>query len=169
MSDFDDSSDDYPMVDRPNSRMPSPVAPEDGASDEFTAPGRDDDTSARRGSNQSEEEEEEEEEDTVHSLSVSEFVSYAKQLLQSGDMASFARFVLNGLHEGFQYQVDPIKNALKNSDRIQALRDYDSILGIHRDICVTSELTVYPVSKFEDTLSRNIHIKTSFNNRFVRP
>ena len=53
MSDFDDSSDDYPMVDRPNSRMPSPVAPEDGASDEFTAPGRDDDTSARRGSNQS--------------------------------------------------------------------------------------------------------------------
>ena len=113
------------------------------------------------------EEEEDEDEAAVRSLTLDDFVFSAKELLQSGDMASFSRFVLNGLHGNVQYQVDPIKNVLRDADEIEALRDYDSILGIHDDICVNAELTVYPVSKFEDTLNRNIHIKTSFNNQFV--
>ncbi|KAF9470635.1 hypothetical protein BDN70DRAFT_901951, partial [Pholiota conissans] len=110
--------------------------------------------------------EEEEEEPGVRSLTVAEFVSLAKQLYQSGDMASFTRFVLNGLHEHVQHQVDPIKNALEDDHEIYALRDYDSLLGIHSNICVQTALTMYPVSKFEDTLTRNIHIKISFNNQF---
>ncbi len=114
------------------------------------------------------EEEEEEEEDTgVYSLTLEEFVSIAKRFLQSDDMANFSRFVLNGLHDGIQYQIDPIKNALEDRDVITALRDYDSILGIHDDICVTAPLTVYPVCKLEDTLCRNIHIKTSVHDQLV--
>ena len=143
----------------PALRAPSPVDPElldddDPMSDEPMYP-------------RFEEEEEEEEEGEVYSLTLEEFVSSAQQLLRSGDMASFSRFVLNGIHEDIQHQVDPIKNALNDNDKVQALRDYDSMLGIHTDICITTELTIYPVSKFEDTLRRNVHIETSFHNQYV--
>lgn len=171
MSDFGDASDDS-LEDAYDHeldfRMSSPVAQEDRFLDEPTAFVRDADIlGADAYPRFEEEEEDEEDEPSVRSLTVAEFVFFAKQLLESGDMASFSRFVLNGLHEGVQYQVDPIKNALRDSDIIEALRDYDSILGIHSDVCVTTELTIYPVSKFEDTLSRNIHVKIAFDNQFV--
>ncbi|KAF8950009.1 hypothetical protein BDZ97DRAFT_1771900, partial [Flammula alnicola] len=100
----------------------------------------------------------------VRSLTLDEFVFRAKRLLDVGAMDDFARFVLTGVHGGTQHQVDAIKDTLRDNHRVQALRDYDSILGIHADICVDTPLMVYPVSKFEDTLKRNIHIKYSFED-----
>lgn len=104
----------------------------------------------------------------VKSITVSEFVERAKLFYGAGDMNNFARFVLTGVHAGVQHHVDPIKDALRLDHGIQALRDYDSILGIDTNICIKANLLMYPVSKFEDTLRRNVHIKYSFSNQTVR-
>lgn len=104
----------------------------------------------------------------VRSHTLQEFVSRAKALYQAGALDDFARFVLTGKHGGGQHQVDAIKDALQDGHEISVLRDYDSLLGIHEHICIQTYLTVYPVSKFEDTLRRNIHVKYSFSNATVR-
>lgn len=104
----------------------------------------------------------------VISLSLPQFVSLGQDLNDSNTMGAFTRFMLTGIHDDVQYQVDPIKDTLREDHNIQALRDYDSMLGIHKHICVNAYLTVYPVSKFEDTLRHNIHIKYSFSNANVR-
>lgn len=104
----------------------------------------------------------------VRSYTVEEFVARAKRFHGADDMDNFAKFVLTGVYNGLQHQVDAIKDALQDDHGIQALRDYDSVLGIDANICIRAELTMYPVSKFEDTLRRNIHIKRSFTNQTVR-
>jgi hypothetical protein len=103
----------------------------------------------------------------VTSLSVGQFVERAKQL-QRTNMDEFAKFVLTGEYDGRQFQVDPIKNALPYDQKINILRDYDSVLGLDANICVAAELTMYPISKFEDTLRRNVHIKLTFSNQTAR-
>lgn len=105
--------------------------------------------------------------DLIVSLTLREFVAQAKALHAKGSIADFTRFVLTGVYEEMQFQVDPIKDALEDADSVSALRDYDSVLGLHKDICINTFLTVYPVAKFEDTLNRNIHIKYSFTNETV--
>ncbi|KAF9470974.1 hypothetical protein BDN70DRAFT_939291 [Pholiota conissans] len=102
----------------------------------------------------------------VKSLTVAEFVSHAKELYKADALDDFAKFVLTGIYDNVQHQVDPIKDAVQASDQISVLRDYDSVLGIHDNICVQAAITIYPVPKFEDTLVRNVHIKRSFTNSF---
>lgn len=109
-----------------------------------------------------------EQEPQVESLTLPGFVSRAKHLLDAGAKDDFVRFVLTGVHDNTQYQVDAIKDALVDNHPVQSLRDYDSVLGLHDKICVDAYLTMYPVSKFEDTLRRNVHIKHSFTNDTVR-
>lgn len=109
-----------------------------------------------------------EQEPQVISLTLPAFVARAKHLLAAAAMDTFAEFVLTGRYETTQYQVDAIKDALHDNHQIQALRDYDSVLGLHSNVCVNAPLTMYPVSRFEDTLRRNIHIKHSFTNQTVR-
>lgn len=104
----------------------------------------------------------------VKSQTVAEFIGRSKDLLNAGDMDVFAQYVLTGVHDNIQHQVDPIKDAVNDNLGIQVLRDYDSVLGVHDNICVNAALTIYPVSKFEDTFKRNIHIKQLFRNQFVR-
>jgi hypothetical protein len=103
----------------------------------------------------------------VVSLTLDEFVSRAQELCGL-DKAAFSKFVLTGIYDNTQHQVDPIKDTLEDDQGVQALRDFDSVLGIHKDVCVSSFLAMYPVSKRSDTLSRNIHIKYSFSNQRVR-
>ncbi|KJA13180.1 hypothetical protein HYPSUDRAFT_209763 [Hypholoma sublateritium FD-334 SS-4] len=104
-------------------------------------------------------------EGSVVSLSVTEFVILARRLAQDEDaIYVFCTFVLNGVYEGQQYLVDPIKHAMGGSDRIKASRDYDSILGFGKHIYLDCDITLHPVCKLEDTLRRNIHIKRSFTN-----
>lgn len=108
-------------------------------------------------------------EGSVLSLSITEFVVLAKKLAQNEDAIDvFCKFVLTGVYEGQQYQVDPIKHAMGRSDRIKASRDYDSVLGFGKHIYLDCDITLHPVCKLEDTLRRNIRIKRSFTNTYVR-
>ena len=67
-------------------------------------------------------------EGSVTSLSVTEFVILAKQLAQDNDAVDvFCKFVLTGVYEGRQYQVDPIKHAMGPRDKVRVSRDYDSV------------------------------------------
>ena len=111
----------------------------------------------------------ESDEGRVISLSVPEFVTRAKYLSQQPDATDvFCKFVLNGVHEGQLFQVDPIKDAMDPGRHLYASRDYDSVLGLGKHIYLDCDVTIYPVCKLEDTLRRNIHIKHSFTNRHVR-
>lgn|ERR1700735_5214629 len=103
----------------------------------------------------------------TENMSVYDFCSKARDLYDSPEPANFVRFVLNGVHEGMQAVVDPILNAIKDEEQIRVFRDYDSLLGIDTDIQVTSPLTVYPVARTEDVLSKNIHIHYNFKNSEV--
>jgi hypothetical protein len=101
----------------------------------------------------------------IDSLSLAEFCQQAKLLLDSDDTASFTRFVLCGQHEGRQVVVDAIRNRIQYRDHhlLKGLRDYDSLLGIDKDIRVRTSLSLYPVARKEDTLRNNIHLDYSFN------
>ena len=106
---------------------------------------------------------------TVESLSLTEFVVHAKNLAEHQDAVDiFCKFVLNGVYEGQQYIVDPIRHAMSRRNRIKAARDYDSVLGFGKHIYLDCDITVHPVCKLEDTLQRNIHLKRDFTNVYVR-
>lgn len=98
------------------------------------------------------------------SYSLAEFCETAKTLLiDDEDAASFVRFVLCGIYQDHQAVIDAIQNRLDDSHNIQGLRDFDSLLGIHRDIVVSqTSLTLFPIAKKEDTLKTNIHLTYSF-------
>jgi hypothetical protein len=95
--------------------------------------------------------------------SLTRFCQTAKLLLESDDPASFVRFVLCGRHQNHQVSVDAIQNRLNSRHPISGLRDYDSLLGIQKDIVVGTSLTLFPLAKKEDTLRTNIHLSYSFN------
>ena len=108
-------------------------------------------------------------EGSVVSLSLLEFVVLAKQLAENHDAVDvFCKFVLTGVLNGQQYQIDPIKHALGRADEIKASRDYDSVLGFGKHIFLDCDITLHLVPKLEDTLRRNIHIKRDFTNIHVR-
>jgi hypothetical protein len=87
------------------------------------------------------------------SLSINQFCRRAKELLGL-DQPDFVRFILTGRDsDGSQACVDPIFNFVEPEDPITVRRDYDSLLGICESIMVDDSLTVFPVSKNEDTLS----------------
>jgi len=101
------------------------------------------------------------------SLSVYSFCDQANDLLEEQDFASFVRFVLTGRHDNRQVVIDSILNRIPSDEDIGVMRDYDSLLGIDKNIRLTCPLTVYPVSK-EDVLSKNIHIYYNFTKATVR-
>jgi len=89
------------------------------------------------------------------SLSLNQFCRRAKELLNS-DQTDFVQFVLTGRDsDGTQAYVDPILNFVGPENRLDVKRDYDSLLGICSDIKFKGPITVYPISKFDDTLSRS--------------
>lgn len=96
------------------------------------------------------------------SYSLAQFCETAKTLLESDDPASFVRFVLCGRYQNHQAVIDAIQNRLDDHHIITGLRDFDSLLGIHRDIVVRTGLTLYPLARKEDTLRTNIHLQYSF-------
>ena len=108
-------------------------------------------------------------EGSVLSLSLTDFVVLAKQLAENHDAVDvFCKFVLTGVLNGQQYQIDPIKHALGRADEIKVSRDYDSVLGFGKHIYLDCDITLHPVCKLEDTLQRNIHLKRDFTNVYVR-
>lgn len=99
-------------------------------------------------------------------MSVLGFCERAEGLLLA-DQGKFVRFVLTGQDGNSQGCIDPIINRTSEDDVLRASRDYDSLLGISKHIEVDQHLTVYPVARHEDTLSRNIHIKHEFTTANV--
>jgi hypothetical protein len=95
-------------------------------------------------------------------MSVANFCETASTLLDDDLHLDFVSFVLSGEYDGNQVVVDPILNRLDEDEQISIMRDYDSVLGIHQDIVVTSGLAVSPVARREDTLSINIHLSHHF-------
>lgn len=91
-----------------------------------------------------------------------EFCNRAKRML-GASQSDFVRFVLTGCHAGRQAYIDPIENWLTEDEELHVVRDYDSLLGIDKHICVQRYLTVYPVAKKEDMLCRNLHIQYEFH------
>jgi hypothetical protein len=96
------------------------------------------------------------------SYSLAEFCETARLLLDSEDPASFVRFVLCGRYQNHQVIVDPFQNSLNEQYGFQGLRDYDSLLGICKDIPVRAPLTLFPLARREDTLNTNVHLNYSF-------
>jgi hypothetical protein len=97
------------------------------------------------------------------SYSLSEFCVTAKRLLGSDNAAEFVCFVLCGRYQDHQAIIDAYQNVLHESYTFKGLRDYDSLLGINKDIVVRTSLTLYPLARKEDTLKTNIHLDYSFN------
>lgn len=105
--------------------------------------------------------------DDRRSLSLLEFCQRAKELL-SINQPDFVRFVLTGRDtDGTQACIDPILNRVPQDHPLEIIRDYDSLLGISKTIRVQASITVYPVAKREDTLSKNIHIRYQFSKSSV--
>ncbi|KAF8868356.1 hypothetical protein CPB84DRAFT_1857950 [Gymnopilus junonius] len=109
-------------------------------------------------------------EDYPHvNMSVAQFCIHAKSILDAKDNAGFVKFVLMGIHHTQQAIVDPILDHMTKYEGLSIMCDYDSLLGIDRDIRVQSNLTVYPLAKREDTLQTNIHLKYTFESPDIRP
>jgi len=103
---------------------------------------------------------------TPCNLTVFAFCQRAKALLEV-DQASFVRFCLTGIHDNEQATIDAISNAIDEEEPISVRRDYDSVLGIDRSILPRAALTMYPVSRKEDTLAANIHLRYQFQSSRV--
>jgi hypothetical protein len=102
--------------------------------------------------------------DNRKSMSLHQFCQRAKALL-SHDQADFVRFVLTGQDDdGVQACIDPVYNRVTPDDSLEIIRDYDSVLGISSQIQVNAAITVNPIAKLDDTLSRNIHIRYEFQS-----
>ena len=105
--------------------------------------------------------------DDNRTMSLRQFCRRAKDLL-SLDQTGFVSFVLTGRDtDGSQVCIDPVLNRVSETYPLHINRDYDSLLGFCDDILIKTNLTVYPVSKLDDTLSRNIHLRYDFNTANV--
>lgn len=98
-----------------------------------------------------------------------EFNNALKNLLGENDGSEFTRVALSGHYapRDIQFVVDPILDAMRPEEVIKVLRDLDSGLWIDAQLQMVGPATIYPVSKKEDTLTTNIHIRHEFTNSQV--
>lgn len=101
----------------------------------------------------------------VHT-SVQGFCRRGKALLEANPpaQADFVKYMLSGLDGDLRVVVNPMEDRLEDDESITLRRDIDSLLGIEEDICVDRDLTVYPIPRKEDTLTKNIHIESQFTS-----
>lgn len=81
--------------------------------------------------------------------------------------ADFVNFALTGVLDERQAVLDPILDSIGANENFMVLRDYDSLIGIDEHISITRELTVYPASRRQDTLHKNIHLSYRFSSATV--
>lgn len=77
--------------------------------------------------------------------------------------ADFVKFALTGIYGNEQVVVDPILNSMPDDEDFQVLRDYDSLIGIDKDIGINCALNVSVVAQLKDTLKKNIHLSHRFS------
>ncbi|KAF8869105.1 hypothetical protein BD779DRAFT_1682604 [Infundibulicybe gibba] len=102
-------------------------------------------------------------------FSIYDFCVKAQELSKPQDEADhtdFIKFVLCGIHEGEQAVVDPYLNAIREQELhpLEVTRDFDSFLGFDKDIIVETDMTVSPVSRHADALTKSIHLTLEIAN-----
>lgn len=97
-------------------------------------------------------------------MSLQEFTRRAEQLshVENGEDA-YVRFVLAGrdMRDGREHciVVNPLQAAdIPDANMFKFTRDFDSIIGITKDIPYTQSLSVFPVPPFAETLKDRSHV-----------
>ncbi|KAG5649099.1 hypothetical protein H0H81_006306, partial [Sphagnurus paluster] len=99
---------------------------------------------------------------TTAPMSLNGFYSACLTLLEKSH-AEFVDFALTGMYENEQAVVDPILDSMPDEEDFEVLRDYDSLIGIDKNIGISCPLNVYPVAQLKDTLRKNIHLSYRFS------
>jgi hypothetical protein len=105
-------------------------------------------------------------------MDLAQFVMKAQDLSQQEDPDEFARFLLAGrlnTDEGLKrVWVNARQNARAPPEGAYDLRrDFDSAIGITRDLPFTECMSVFPMASFDDTLKRDNHLKGTIPGRLV--
>jgi hypothetical protein len=103
----------------------------------------------------------------LRNVSIKQFCVLAQRLLDAGDQHNFVRLVVSGIFEGQQYVVNPLHNRMGQDEPFRLMHDFDSAVGIAKNIMVDDSLTMFPVARREDTLSASIHLDHQFENSRV--
>jgi hypothetical protein len=91
----------------------------------------------------------------------------AQKVLDGKKFKDFVQLMLSGIYKRTQSVIDPILNRIPPDEGINLSRDYDSVLGIAENIMVEGAITVFPIAKREDTLTRDVHFEYPFTNSKV--
>jgi hypothetical protein len=108
----------------------------------------------------------------TQAYSLAEFCDGASALYDDDDdLAPFINFVLSGIADDHQVVLDVLRDRVTDEDHddLEVTRDYDSVLGIDSEIRVRGEaMTIWPIARHSDTLTKNLHFKYEFENHDVR-
>ncbi|KAG5646709.1 hypothetical protein H0H81_008182 [Sphagnurus paluster] len=99
---------------------------------------------------------------TTAPMSLNDFYSACLTLLEKSH-AEFVDFAPTGMYENEQAVVDPILDSMPDEEDFEVLRDYNSLIGIDKNIGISCPLNVYPVAQLKDTLRKNIHLSYRFS------
>lgn len=110
-------------------------------------------------------------------VTLQEFLQLADSLLYTrNDVNGFVRFVLAGRYS--TVQDGPMSRVFVNAKQglhtglpdaeLLVTRDYDSIIGISKDLPYKAALQVFPVAPFKETLKKNNHVKALAYDSRVR-
>jgi hypothetical protein len=99
-------------------------------------------------------------------LTLQEFCTNCFRLVEDNKFAEFIQFALTGMDRFYQAVIDVHQNALNANTvpLLRATRDYDSALGISPQIIPSTNIAIYILPNFKESLSKNIHIKYEFTN-----
>ncbi|TFK62821.1 hypothetical protein BDN72DRAFT_902928 [Pluteus cervinus] len=100
----------------------------------------------------------------LRQISIQQHLARAQELLDAGDPQAFVTYILTGVDDDERVVLDPILNRATHANGFFVTRDYDSVLGFHKDIIIAEPLTAFPVAYRDDTLSANIHIIRTFTS-----
>lgn len=101
-------------------------------------------------------------------LTLPQFCKEAKRILEDDDIPAFVKFVLNGVHDDYQIVVDAIQDRVDDIHPITALRDYDSLLAIHKDVLFHADITLSPKAPNYLTLRKDVYINIPIMTDKVR-
>ena len=109
-------------------------------------------------------------------LSVVDFVDKAHQILAGADLPQdqppvsldvlrqrFTSFVLTGKSQDNpdeRFVIEAMSSAVSHlmTGQMLVTRDYDSLIGVTRDLPYNRAVYLYPIPRFEDTLSKDNHL-----------
>ncbi|KAH6866222.1 hypothetical protein BKA70DRAFT_1453799 [Coprinopsis sp. MPI-PUGE-AT-0042] len=103
----------------------------------------------------------------LETYSLASFCAVCRDLFDEEDTLSFVEFNLTGVLHGYQASVDLLKNRISSREELDLTtsRDIDSFIAIDEDLLIHSTpATIWPISKYEDTLTTTLRVKYAFEN-----